>query len=85
MFASNWELSSVRASTVVRLFESQGFPHAGLRPIGYGDTEPVVPNETPAGEPIPENQAQNRRIVIRIQRQLPARMNAKPIEAAPKT
>jgi chemotaxis protein MotB len=78
MFASNWELSSVRASTVVRLFEKQGFPHEGLRPIGYGDTEPVVPNDTPAGDPIPENQAKNRRIVIRIQRQLPPRMMKQP-------
>lgn len=67
-FPSNWELSSARAGTVVRLLESNGIPRADLRPVGLGDTEPVVPNRTPSGEPIPENQAENRRIVIKLQK-----------------
>jgi chemotaxis protein MotB len=76
-FPSNWELSSARASTVVRLLESKGFPHPSLRPMGLADTEPVVPNRTPAGVSIPANQAQNRRIVIRIEKQLPKRTTSK--------
>ena len=73
-FPSNWELSSARAGVVVRLFEAKGFPRADLRPIGLADTEPLVPNRTSTGEPLPANQAENRRIVIHIQKQLPRRM-----------
>ncbi len=69
-FPSNWELSSARASTVVRLFESKGLPHASLRPVGFADTVPVAPNRDPAGKPLEENRAKNRRIVIRVQKQL---------------
>ncbi|MBY0369289.1 flagellar motor protein MotB [bacterium] len=67
-FASNWELSSTRASTVVRLFEHQGIAHQNLRPIGLADTEPLQPNRDLAGIAVPSHQAQNRRIVIRIQK-----------------
>lgn len=65
-YPSNWELSSSRASTVVRLFESAGFPHNVLRPVGLADTEPLLPNRDDKGNAIPENQSKNRRIVIRI-------------------
>ncbi len=66
-FPSNWELSASRASTVVRLFESLGFRHSDLRPMGFSDTEPVAKNRDDNGKPISENQSLNRRIVIRIQ------------------
>ncbi len=82
-FPSNWELSSARAGTVVRLIESKGLTRTNLRPVGLADTEPVVPNRTPAGESIPANQAENRRIVIRIQKQLPTRMTDSKAPAAP--
>ena len=72
-FPSNWELSSSRAGTVIRLLESKGFSRENLRPIGLADIEPIVPNRTAAGEPIAANQAENRRIMIRIERQLPRR------------
>jgi chemotaxis protein MotB len=74
---SNWELSSARAGTVVRLLEAKGFSHYDLRPVGLADTEALVPNRTPDGAPIAENRAQNRRIVIRIQKQLPRRTGAR--------
>jgi len=67
-YPSNWELSSARASTVVRLLESAGFDHSDLRPVGLADTEPLVPNRGLAA-----NRALNRRIVIRVQKQLPQR------------
>lgn len=82
-FPSNWELSAGRASTVVRLLESKGFPHNDLRPLGLADTEPVVPNLDSEGKPNNENRAQNRRIVIRIQKQLPKRMSNSKVSAAP--
>ena len=67
-FPSNWQLSSARAGTIVQLLESKGFKREDMRPLGLADTEPLVPNRTPSGEPIPANQAENRRIVIRLQR-----------------
>ncbi len=65
-FPSNWELSSNRASAVLRLFEENGFPKTKLRAIGFADTLPVVPNRASSGEISPENQSQNRRIVIKL-------------------
>ena len=75
MYPSNWELSSARASTVVRLLEAKGIPHANLRPLGLADTEPSVPNLSEQGVPITDNRAINRRIVVRIQKTLPKRMS----------
>lgn len=61
-FASNWELSSVRACSVLRFFEKFGFSSSQLMAIGWGDTKPVVENGSPA------QKSQNRRVVIRIVR-----------------
>jgi len=65
---SNWELSSLRAGTVVRIFEEVGLNREKLRPIGLSDTQPVLPNRDKQGNPIPVNQAENRRIVINIKK-----------------
>jgi chemotaxis protein MotB len=73
-FPSNWELSAARASTVVRLLESKGLPRTNLRPVGLAETEPISPNTDEQGASIPENQAKNRRIVVKILKQLPKRL-----------
>lgn len=65
-FPSNWELSSVRACTVLRMFQEQGFDPHKLKAIGWGEQKPIFPNADEAGNPIPQNQAQNRRVVIKI-------------------
>jgi chemotaxis protein MotB len=65
---SNWELSSLRACAVLKLFEAKGFNRDKLRAQGFGDTHPVVPNEDDKGVSLPDNQAQNRRVVIKILR-----------------
>ncbi len=65
-FPSNWELSSQRASAVLRLFEESGFDRSSLRSIGFADTLPIVPNRDPEGKIIVENQNQNRRVVIKL-------------------
>lgn len=65
-FPSNWELSVARASNVVKYFIAQGIDADRLKAAGYADTQPVVPNRDSLGNPIPENRAQNRRVVIRI-------------------
>ena len=41
-FPSNWELSSARASSVVRLFIDQGIPAKRLKAVGAADNHPVV-------------------------------------------
>lgn len=65
-WGSNWELSAARAASVVRLFESKGFPSDSLTAVGYGSTKPVLPNRDPAGVVIPENQTKNRRVIIKV-------------------
>ena len=67
-FPSNWELSSARASAVVRFFIAQGVPADKLRAEGYAETNPKVPNRDAAGKAVPANQAQNRRVVIKLQK-----------------
>lgn len=67
-FPSNWELSTGRASAVVKYFIEQGVPPARLRASGYADTFPKVPNRDAAGKPIPDNQAQNRRVIIKLEK-----------------
>jgi len=67
IYPSNWELSAARASTVVRLLETKGFKREDMMPLGLADTKPLVPNRSPTGEPVLANQAENRRIVIRLQ------------------
>jgi chemotaxis protein MotB len=66
MYPSNWELSGSRAARVIRLFESLGFNKGLLTAIGYSDTRPILPNRDEHGAPIPANQSQNRRVVIKI-------------------
>lgn len=65
-FPSNWELSTARASGVIRYFKEQGFPAERLKASGYADIHPTLPNRDDRGNPILENMDQNRRIVIRI-------------------
>ena len=67
-FPSNWELSTARAAAVVRFFIEQGIPVDKLRASGYADVKPKVPNRDAGGNPIPANQAQNRRVVIKLEK-----------------
>jgi len=60
-FPTNWELSTARASHIVRrLVEVSGIQPARLTASGMADTRPVDSNETAEGR------ARNRRIEIRI-------------------
>ena len=69
VFPSNWELSAGRASLVVRMLESRSFPKELLTAQGFADSRPILPNRDAQGVGIPENQAQNRRVLIRISRE----------------
>jgi chemotaxis protein MotB len=66
-YPSNWELSSGRAGSVARFFESLGMNGARMRPEGLADHFPIASNATAAG------QAQNRRVEIVVQSKLVAR------------
>ena len=67
-FQSNWELSTARAASVVRFLLEQGIPPERLTAAGYADTFPVAPNRNADGTVIPENQASNRRVVIKLEK-----------------
>lgn len=58
-FPSNWELSTARATTVVRyLQDNAGIEPERLFATGYSEYRPIAPNDTD------ENKAKNRRIEI---------------------
>ncbi len=66
LFPSNWELSATRATNVVRFLIDQGVRAERMKAVGYSSTQPKFPNADKAGNPIPENQAQNRRLTLRV-------------------
>ncbi|MBS1959200.1 MAG: OmpA family protein [Bdellovibrionales bacterium] len=66
IYPSNWELSANRASTVVREFEKYGFDPAKLTAKGFGSSRPLLPNRDSKGDPIPDNQEINRRVIVTI-------------------
>ena len=57
-FYSNWELSAMRASSVVRMLEGTGIAGQRLSAIGFGPAQPLSENDTPLGR------ARNRRVSI---------------------
>jgi len=57
-FPTNWELSTSRATTVVRYLQEKGVSPAFLNAAGYSEYRPVESNETDEGK------AKNRRIEI---------------------
>lgn len=59
-FPSNWELSSARAGSVVRLLEERGVPPSRMMAIGYADNRPIETNLTPEGR------MRNRRVNVLI-------------------
>jgi chemotaxis protein MotB len=59
-FASNWELSTARAITVVKLLIANGVPAEHLAATGFADNEPLDPADTP------DAYAKNRRIELRL-------------------
>ncbi|MFP5391813.1 MAG: flagellar motor protein MotD [Gammaproteobacteria bacterium] len=65
LFPSNWELSAVRASSVVRLFIDSGVAPERLTAVGHGANKPVASNDTAEGK------ARNRRVAVTILSALP--------------
>lgn len=61
-FPSNWELSTRRATAVLRELVDNGLSRKRLRAIGYADTRPLESNETASGR------AANRRVELLLSR-----------------
>ncbi|MBZ9538004.1 OmpA family protein [Modicisalibacter tunisiensis] len=59
-FPSNWELSSARATAILRYLVQAGIDPERLRAVGYADTRPLQSNRTAAGR------AANRRVEVII-------------------
>ncbi len=58
MYPSNWELSSSRATSIVRRFVNMGLEPSRLTAIGYGEYRPIADNDTDEGR------GKNRRVDI---------------------
>ena len=72
-FPSNWELSSARASSVIRLFIENGVEAHRLTALGYGENRPIETNETPEGR------KRNRRVTVMIMSADPDKVTEIPI------
>jgi chemotaxis protein MotB len=59
-FPSNWELSAVRASSVVRLLIANGLGATRLTAVGYGENRPLESNDSEEGR------KHNRRVTVMI-------------------
>ena len=62
-FPSNWELSAVRATTVLRFFIEQGIDPERMTATGYADYLPLVENNST------ENRARNRRVEFVLEKE----------------
>jgi chemotaxis protein MotB len=60
-FRSNWDLSAARAVEVVRILIAQGLKPELVSAAGYGEFDPIAPNDTP------QSKGKNRRIEITLQ------------------
>lgn len=62
-FPSNWELSAVRATGVLRFFIEQGIDPERMTATGYADYMPLVDNDSA------ENRAKNRRVEFVLEKE----------------
>lgn len=74
-FPSNWELSAVRASSVVRLFIDNGVAETRMVAVGHGSNQPVQDNSTAEGR------QRNRRVQLMILSSLPDVSTELPVNA----
>ncbi len=66
-YPTNWELSSARSASIVRMLAMQGVNPARMASVGYAEFQPVANNDTPEGR------ARNRRVVLVVSRNLEVR------------
>ncbi|MFF7708288.1 flagellar motor protein MotD [Pseudomonas sp. NPDC007930] len=66
-YPTNWELSTARASSIVRMMAMDGIDPRRLAAVGYGEFQPVASNDSADGR------SRNRRTVLVISRNLEVR------------
>lgn len=66
-FPTNWELSTARAASIVRMLAMDGVNAGRLAAVGYGEFQPIADNATAEGR------ARNRRVVLVVSRNLDVR------------
>lgn len=59
-YPTNWELSTARASSIVKLLMNKGVAPERLAAVGYGEFQPIADNTTVEGR------AKNRRVAIMV-------------------
>lgn len=67
-FATNWQLSAMRAANITQLLIEQGIDPKMLQMAAFAEYRPKVSNRDVEGNSIADNQALNRRIVLHIMR-----------------
>lgn len=72
-YPSNWELSSARASSVVRLFVDQGIAGERMVAIGRSSNSPIDDNATPDGR------SRNRRVALTVLSNIPEAVTEVPV------
>jgi chemotaxis protein MotB len=76
-YPTNWELSTARASAIVKYLVSKGVAPERLSAVGYGEYQPVAANDTEQGR------AQNRRVTIMVAKRKMDRPKVSPVPANP--
>ncbi len=74
-FPSNWELSTARSSSVIRLFVENGVAPHRLTALGYGENRSVQSNETLEGR------KRNRRVAVMILAKEPDTITEIPVDS----
>jgi len=65
-FPSNWKLAALRSIIVLHLFQEKSISKQKLSVPAFADTRRTFLNTDGNNEPIAENQAKNRRVVVHI-------------------
>lgn len=76
-YPTNWELSTARASAIVKYLAGKGVAPERLSAVGYGEYQPVAANDTEQGR------AQNRRVTIMVAKRKMDRPKVSPVPANP--
>lgn len=64
-YPSNWELSTARASNVVKYFNQMGIDQERLKASGFADSRPLIQFDS-FGNPFAASKEKNRRVVLRL-------------------
>ncbi|MEX6503043.1 flagellar motor protein MotD [Pseudomonas zhanjiangensis] len=78
-FPTNWELSTARAASIVRMLAMDGVNPGRMASVGYGEFQPVADNATAEGR------ARNRRVVLVVSRNLDVRRSVSGVGSAKAT